>query len=59
MIPNPVQRNARRADESCAPEGGSFHEPVPVTPIPEYSLPTWAMALIVLATCAACAWIGA
>ena len=66
MIPNPVQRrrNAPRMSDSlidpCADEGGTFRDPVPVRePIPEYSIPSWLAALIVLATCAACAWIGA
>lgn len=66
MIPNPAQRNARRADESCAQEGGTFRDPAPtrqgplIAPEPEYTgMSPWLAALIVIATCAACAWIGA
>lgn len=63
MIPNPVQRRAAResgSDDSCAQEGGTFRDPASTRQvIPEYGLPTWACALIVIATCAACAWIGA
>lgn len=67
MIPNPVQRRhatPRVSDDllaPCAQEGGTFRDPVPTrqAPIPEYSLPSWLAALIVLATCAACAWLGA